>query len=80
MNEEIKITYPGQILDYVDTKEHLLQLFNYITNLADYKSRIDKAAEILKHDMDIIDLGDGYTTCEEVLNILEGSDKEWMNY
>ena len=30
MNEEIKITYPGQILDYVDTKEHLLQLFNYI--------------------------------------------------
>lgn len=31
--KEIKITFPGQILDYVDTKEHLLELFNYITNL-----------------------------------------------
>lgn len=36
MNDEIKeinIKIPGQILDYVDTKEHLLELFNYITNL-----------------------------------------------
>ena len=36
MNDEIKeinITFPGQILDYVDTKEHLLTFFNYITNL-----------------------------------------------
>lgn len=36
MNDEIKeinIKIPGQILDYVDTKEHLLDLFNYITNL-----------------------------------------------
>ena len=31
--KEINITFPGQILDYVDTKEHLLDLFNYITNL-----------------------------------------------
>lgn len=31
--KEINITFPGQILDYVDTKEHLLELFNYITNL-----------------------------------------------
>ena len=33
MSEEIKITHPGAILDYVDTQEHLLNLFNYITNL-----------------------------------------------
>ena len=36
MNDEIKeinIKRPGQILDYVDTKEHLLELYNYITNL-----------------------------------------------
>lgn len=31
--KEINIKIPGQILDYVDTKEHLLDLFNYITNL-----------------------------------------------
>lgn len=31
--KEINITFPGKILDYVDTKEHLLELFNYITNL-----------------------------------------------
>ena len=33
MKDEINIKMPGQILDYVDTKEHLLELFNYITNL-----------------------------------------------
>ena len=33
MNKEINIKIPGQILDFVDTKEHLLDLFNYITNL-----------------------------------------------
>lgn len=31
--KEINIKRPGQILDYVDTKDHLLELFNYITNL-----------------------------------------------
>lgn len=31
--KEINIKIPGQILDYVDTKEHLIELFNYITNL-----------------------------------------------
>ena len=56
--KEINIPFPGQILDYVDTKEHLLELFNYITNLQeseayyygqykDYKSRNDKAIGIL---------------------------------
>ena len=35
-----------------------------------------KAIEILKYDMENIDLEDGYSTCEQVLNVLEGSDKE----
>ena len=43
MNKEIKLTYPGAILDYVDTKEHLLELFNYITNL-------QKKSEILEEN------------------------------
>ncbi len=36
MKDEIKkinISFPGQILDYVDTKEHLLELYDFITNL-----------------------------------------------
>lgn len=60
MNKEIKeIKWPGQILDYVDTKEHLVELFNYITNLQkqnkqlvkdilNQDKKIDKAIEILK--------------------------------
>lgn len=43
MNNEIKeinIKIPGQILDYVDTKEHLLKLFNYITNLQQENERL----------------------------------------
>ena len=45
MNNEIKeinIKMPGQILDYVDTKEHLLELFNYITNLQEENEHLDK--------------------------------------
>lgn len=42
----------------------------------DYKSRNEKAIEILKYDMENFDLEDGYSTCDNVLNILEGSDKE----
>ena len=40
MNKEINIKIPGQILDYVDTKEHLLDLFNYITNLQQENERL----------------------------------------
>jgi hypothetical protein len=41
--KEINITFPGQILDYVDTKEHLLELFNYITNLQEeYEIELDE--------------------------------------
>ena len=36
--EEIK--RPGQILDYVDTKEHLVEMFNYITNLQEENERL----------------------------------------
>ena len=47
MNKEIHISFPGQILDYVDTKEHLLDLFNYITNLQEELDRCVKANVIL---------------------------------
>ena len=33
MNDKINIKRPSQILDYVDTKEHLVDLFNYINQL-----------------------------------------------
>lgn len=57
MKDEINIAFPGQILDYVDTKEHLLELFNYITKKdLDYKSRIDKATEYIKnHTIEWVD-------------------------
>lgn len=40
--KEINIKTPGQILDYVDTKEHLLELFNYITNLQEENENLKK--------------------------------------
>lgn len=40
MNDEINIKIPSQILDYVDTHEHLLYLFNYITNLQQENKRL----------------------------------------
>lgn len=43
MSEEIKILRPGQILDYVDTMEHLQELFNYITNLQKENERLSTA-------------------------------------
>lgn len=42
MNDEINIKMPGQILDYVDTKEHLLDLFNYITNLQELCNKYEE--------------------------------------
>ena len=48
MNNDIKeITFPGQILDYVDTKEHLLELFNYITNLKEQNKLTPKERKYL---------------------------------
>ena len=79
MNKEIKeIKWPGQILDYVDTKEHLVELFNYITNLQEenelLKNRIDKAIEYIKsylpnYSFDHYDL-------EKLLNILRGDKND----
>ena len=43
MSEKIKILRPGQILDYVDTKEHLQKLFNYITNLQKENKHLSKS-------------------------------------
>ena len=46
--KEINITFPGQILDYVDTKEHLLDLFNYITNLQKENERLNNIIDELE--------------------------------
>lgn len=43
--KEINIKTPGQILDYVDTKEHLLELFNYITNLQEENQRLKELCD-----------------------------------
>ena len=51
--KEIKILFPGQILDYVDTKEHLLELFNYITNLQEENKRLNNDFEQLKENYEI---------------------------
>lgn len=51
MKDEINIKMPGQILDYVDTKEHLLDLFNYITNLQEEIERQSKAQVILDNQI-----------------------------
>lgn len=84
MNNDIKeIKRPGQILDYVDTKEHLVKLFNYITNLQEQNKqlvkdilnqdkKIDKAIEYIedyKHEYyyDLVDK-------KELLDILRGKD------
>lgn len=56
--KEISIKMPGQILDYVDTKEHLLDLFNYITNLQEENKRLkenkltpDELANLLNQEL-----------------------------
>lgn len=43
--KEISIKTPGQILDYVDTKEHLLELFNYITNLQEERDMFERMSK-----------------------------------
>ena len=84
MNNEINIKRPGQILDYVDTKEHLLDLYNYITNLQeseayyygqykDHKSRNEKAIEYIKETSFFYK--SHYDFKNDLLNILQGSDK-----
>lgn len=80
MNKEIKeIKWPGQILDYVDTKEHLAELFNYITNLQEenelLKNRIDKAIEyFVRRDIEW-----GSYEQKFLLNILRGEENDNNN-
>ena len=50
--KEINIKMPGQILDFVDTKEHLLELFNYITNLQE-ENRLLKMSMLEKQFPDL---------------------------
>lgn len=77
MNDKINIKRPGQILDYVDTKEHLVDLFNYITNL---QSNWNNLREWLKDNPNVALYGDGkdfktYIELQKVLdkmNELEG--------
>lgn len=84
MNDEIKeinIKIPGQILDYVDTKEHLLELFNYITNLQQENGRLKKENDDLYLDNTMLKMEkDIYKQCYEdfkdLLNTLQnGSDE-----
>ena len=71
--KEINITFPGQILDYVDTKEHLLELFNYITNLQEENKRLkdDKKKVLELIENDYFEFG-SFENEYEVLNILKG--------
>ena len=84
---EINIQRPGQILDYVDTREHLVELFNYITNLQEenerltnarysldrviLEDRIDKAIELIEKEMPYVYEIDDYN---------ETGDYFWKTY
>lgn len=54
MNDEIKIKRPGQILDYVDSKEHLLGLYNYITNLQQENKDNLKCIKSIKEQLESV--------------------------
>ena len=54
--KRIKIIYPGQILDYVDTKEHLQELFDYITNLEEEIKELNRMCEIYSKSLYNADL------------------------
>lgn len=51
MNNEINIKIPAQILDYIDTHEHLLYLFNYIINLQKENELLKEELTNLKNDI-----------------------------
>ena len=54
--KRIKIIYLGQILDYVDTKEHLQELFDYITNLEEEIKELNRMCEIYSKSLYNADL------------------------
>lgn len=56
--KEISIKIPGQILDYVDTKEHLLKLFNYIINLQDKNERCNNIIDELDNKINKLELSE----------------------
>ena len=94
MNDEIKeinIKILGQILDYVDTKEHLLDLFNYITNLQqieqDHKetnatlmnelAKLEEENERLNNQLDFIDEQNKYIDrLEKIIKRLQNGGEE----
>lgn len=47
----MNIKVPNQILDYVDTKAHLLDLFNYIINLQKENELLKEELKELKNDI-----------------------------
>ena len=68
MNKDIKeIKWAGQILDYVDTKEHLVELFNYITNLQEENERLTNA----RYSLDRVILEDRIDKAIEYINKYE---------
>jgi hypothetical protein len=82
MNDKINIKRPGQILDYVDTKEHLVDLFNYITNL---QSNWNSLREwVQKHYDEYKDMEQDamfeFSLMLDKMNELEGVDNESNRY
>ena len=83
--KEINIKFPGQILDYVDTREHLLELFNYITNLQEENERLNNIINELEKWLEEKQIlyginyqGFSWGVCGEALDKLQelkGSDK-----
>ena len=73
--KEINIKIPGQILDYVDTKEHLLDLFDYITNLQEenkeFKARWKDTNVIIKDDKTLVMNTNAYICLEDYKSRVE---------
>lgn len=91
MNNEIKeinIKIPGQILDYVDTKEHLLDLFNYITNLQQENERLNTCIDdqervinslIDKRNLYKINYNDYKSRCEKAIEYIKENAEEYLS-
>ena len=78
MNKEINIKIPGQILDFVDTKEHLLDLFYYITNL---QQDIDKlTAESTEWESKYYEMQDNFHNTNDEIERLKFKIDSWQSY